>query len=137
MRVFLDSSAFAKRYVREEGTDVVLALCDQATELCLSAIALPELISAFCRLQREGRLSSQQYTDLKMQLMEDVVDVAVSDLTPAIIRYSMLCLEQNRLRAMDAIHVGSAIALEAEIFVSADARQCTAAQQAGLKVVTI
>lgn len=51
MRVFFDSSAFAKRYVREEGSELVLYWCDQATELCLYGIALPEIISAFCRLQ--------------------------------------------------------------------------------------
>ena len=41
MRVFFDSSAFAKRYVREEGTDVVLSWCEQATELCLSGCQGP------------------------------------------------------------------------------------------------
>ena len=39
MRVFFDSSAFVKRYVREAGTDAVLAWCDQASEMGLSAIA--------------------------------------------------------------------------------------------------
>ena len=55
MRVFFDSSAFVKRYVREAGTDLVLSWCEQATELCLSGIALPEIVSAFCRLLRENR----------------------------------------------------------------------------------
>ena len=59
MRVFFDSFAFAKRYVREAGTGAVLARCDRATEICLFAIALPEIISALCRLQREGKLTPQ------------------------------------------------------------------------------
>lgn len=53
MRVFLDSSAFVKRHIVESGTDAVLAWCDQATEIGLSAIALPEIISAFCRVLRK------------------------------------------------------------------------------------
>ena len=44
MRVFLDTSAFVKRYVLEEGTDTVLEWCDRATEIGLSGIPLPEII---------------------------------------------------------------------------------------------
>jgi predicted nucleic acid-binding protein len=135
MRVFFDSSAFAKRYVREEGTDIVLTWCDQATELCLSGIALTEIVSAFCRLLRENRVSPAQYRNLKAMLMADISDAAICDLTPEVIRHSIIALENNALRGMDAIHLGSALALNVDVFVSADARQCVAATQAGLKVI--
>jgi len=137
MRVFFDSSAFVKRYVREEGTDVVLSWCDQATELCLSGIALPEIISAFCRLLREDLVSPVQYRHLKTMLMADISDAAICDLTPEVIRQSIISLEKNALRGMDAIHLGSALALKVDLFVSADARQCDAATQAGLRVVQV
>ena len=130
MRVFLDSSAFVKRYVREEGSELVLSWCDQATELCLSGIALPEIISAFCRLQREKQITSLQYRHLKAMLMTDVIDVAICDLTPEVIRHSIIALENNTLRGMDAIHIGSARALNADVFISSDARQCIAAELA-------
>ena len=137
MRVFFDSSAFVKRYVREEGTDIVLSWCDQATELCLSGIALPEIVSAFCRLLREDLVSPVQYRHLKTMLMADISDAAICDLTPEVIRHSMISLEKNALRGMDAIHFGSALALNVDLFVSADARQCDAATQAGLRVVLV
>lgn len=137
MRVFFDSSAFVKRYVRETGTDDVLSWCDQASELCLSGIALPEIISAFCRLQRERLISPLQYLHLKTMLMADITDAAISDLTPEVMRHTILSLENNVLRGMDAIHIGSALELGAEIFVSADSRQCAAASQAGLQVVQV
>jgi hypothetical protein len=137
MRVFFDSSAFVKRYVREEGTDVVLSWCDQATELCLSGIALPEIVSAFCRLLREDLVSPVQYRHLKTMLMADISDAAICDLTPEVIRHSMISLEKNVLRGLDAIHLGSALALNVDLFVSADARQCDAATQAGLRVVLV
>jgi len=135
MRVFFDSSAFVKRYVREEGTDVVLSWCDQATELCLSGIALPEIVSAFCRLRREDLVSPVQYRHLKNMLMADISDAAICDLTPEVIRHSIIRLEKNVLRGMDAIHLGSALALNVDLFVSADSRQCDAATRAGLRVV--
>lgn len=137
MRVFFDSSAFVKRYVREEGTDVVLSWCDQATELCLSGIALPEIVSAFCRLLRDNLVSPVQYRHLKTMLMADISDAAICDLTPEVIRHSIISLEKNVLRGMDAIHLGSALALNVDLFVSADARQCDAATQAGLRVVLV
>ena len=137
MRVFFDSSAFVKRYVMEEGTDTVLYWCDQATELCLSGIALPEIISAFCRLQREERMSVLQYRHLKTMLLSDIVDAVITDLNPTVMRRTIVCLENNLLRGMDAIHIGSALELGADRFVSADARQCAAAVQAGLTVVQV
>ena len=137
MRVFFDSSAFVKRYVREEGTDVVLSWCDQATELCLSGMSLPEIVSAFCRLLREDLVSPVQYRHLKTMLMADISDAAICDLTPEVIRQSIISLEKNALRGMDAIHLGSALALKVDLFVSADARQCDAATQAGLRVVQV
>jgi predicted nucleic acid-binding protein len=137
MRVFFDSSAFVKRYVREEGTDIVLSWCDQATELCLSGISLPEIVSAFCRLEREKRITPLQYRHLKTMLMADISDAAICDLAPEVIRHTIIALENNVLRGMDAIHLGSALALNADIFVSADARQCAAAAQAGLRVIQV
>jgi predicted nucleic acid-binding protein len=41
MRIFFDCSAFAKRYVQEEGSEEVMLWCDKATELALAIIALP------------------------------------------------------------------------------------------------
>jgi len=134
MRVFFDSSAFAKRYVSEEGTDAVVQWCDRAVEIALSAIALPELISAFCRLRRESKISEAQYLQLKDSLLADIEDAAICDLTPIVLAHSIASLERNTLRGMDAIHIGSAVAMQADLFVSADARQCAAAAAAGLQV---
>jgi hypothetical protein len=137
MRVFFDSSAFVKRYVREEGSELVLSWCDQATELCLSGIALPEIISTFCRLQREKLITPLQYRHLKTMLMADITDAAICDLAPEVMRNTIAALENNILRGMDAIHIGSSLALKADIFISADARQCMAAEQSGLRVVQV
>jgi len=137
MRVFFDSSAFAKRYVREEGSEAVLTWCDQATELCLAAIAVPELVSAFCRLHREGHVTQAQYLSLKANLLQDITDVALCDLTPLVMRHAVRHLEQNILRAMDAIHIGSALALDVDCFISADVRQIDAARKAGLQVIHV
>jgi len=134
MLIFFDTSAFVKRYINESGTDKVLEWCDKATEIGLSGIVLPEIISAFCRLRREERSSGVQYQQLKSSLMADIEDAALCDLAPAVLAQSILSLENNVLRGMDAIHVGSAVVLKADVFVSSDNRQCEAAVRAGLRV---
>lgn len=137
MRVFFDTSAFVKRYVHEDGTDAVLEWCDRATEIGLAAIALPEIVSAFCRLQRENRIVEAQYWQLKTLLLTDIEDAALCHLTPAVLAQAIVTLETSPLRGMDAIHIGSALALQADVFVSADQRQCDAAERAGLRVEAV
>jgi hypothetical protein len=134
MLVFFDTSAFVKRYINEPGTDKVLEWCDKATEIGLAGIALPEIISAFCRLQREAKITDTQYRQLKSLLMADIEDAALCDLAPAVLAQAVSSLENNVLRGMDAIHIGSAVILKADVFVSSDKRQCEAAGRAGLLV---
>ena len=137
MRVYFDTSAFAKRYIDETGTADVLAWCERASELALSVIAVPELISAFCRLQRERRLTDAQYQEIKRALMTDIADALICDTTPQVIQHAVKALENHTLRGMDAIHLGAALACTAEVFISADARQCRAAKAFGLQVVSL
>lgn len=137
MRVFFDTSAFVKRYVSEDGTDAVLEWCDRATEIGLSGIALPEIVSAFCRLKREEKITDTQYRQLKSLLLADIEDAAICDLTPRVLAQAVSCLEANVLRGMDAIHIGSAVALQADVFISADKRQRDAAIRAGLRVEAV
>ena len=137
MYVYFDSSAFAKRYINESGSAEVIAWCDKATRLGLSIIAIPELISAFCRLRREGALSTAQYRRIKGDLMADIADASICDTTPEVVQHAVRVLERHTLRGMDAIHLVAAVVSGAEVFVSADARQCAAATAFGLKVVAL
>jgi predicted nucleic acid-binding protein len=103
----------------------------------LAGIALPEIISAFCRLHREARITDTQYRQLKSSLITDIEDAALCDLTPPVFAKAISNLENNILRGMDAIHIGSAVVLKADVFVSSDKRQCGAANRAGLLVALV
>ncbi|HZR03685.1 MAG TPA: type II toxin-antitoxin system VapC family toxin [Burkholderiales bacterium] len=137
MRVFFDSSALVKRYIGEAGTDKILALCDKATEFAVAVIAVPEVISSFRRLVREGRLGEAQYAALKADLRADLDDAILCETSPQVVQRAIAALEAHPLRAMDAIHVGAALVAGADVFVSADSRQCAAAMQLGLDVVSL
>ena len=133
MRTFFDSSAFAKRYVDEAGSAVVDVLCRQADDLGLSVICVPEIISALSRRLREQALSSYDYRKAKVGLAADIRDADVVNLLPAVIASCIVILESNPIRAMDALHVACALEWKAELFVSSDKRQITAAKKAGLR----
>lgn len=137
MRVFLDTSACAKRYVDETGSDKVLALCQAADSLVVSVICLPELISALARLVREKRLDRGQYQQLKTQVMADLADADICQLTADVLTSVVPLLEMHALRAMDAIHIACALLVQPDAFVSADRMQLAAARKAGLKTVDV
>ena len=110
---------------------------ERASELALSVIAVPELISAFCRLRRERRLTPAQYARIKGDLLADIADALICDTTPQVIQRAVRALEAGPLRGMGAIHVGAATVFGAEVFVSADIRRCAAAKAAGLRAVRV
>jgi predicted nucleic acid-binding protein len=137
VKVFLDTSAFAKCYVAEHGSDEVLAMCQQADSLVVSVICLPELASTLSRLVREKKLSQADYLKLKGNAMADMADIDVCQLTPEVLASVVSLLELHPLRAMNALHVACALACKADVFVSADHRQLSAARKAGLKIVDV
>lgn len=137
MKVFLDTSAFAKRYVAEPGSDKVLAMCQQADSLVVSVICLPELVSTLSRLVREKKLAKAAYLKLKGDAMADLADADVCQITSGVLASVVSLLESHSLRAMDALHVACALACKPDVFVSADHRQLSAARKAGLRIVDV
>jgi uncharacterized protein len=137
MRVFFDTSALTKRYVEEVGSEEVRALCAEADTLGVSVLVLPELISTLCRLVREGRLSSEDYRSLKSAVQADLSDADLCDLSQDAFEKTLRCLERYPLRSLDALHVGSALVYQPDVFVSADRRQAKAAGREGLAVVDL
>jgi uncharacterized protein len=137
VKLFLDSSAFAKRFVEEPGSQTVEQLCSQATELGLSVICVPEIISALNRRLREKSLARPDYAHAKKRLSQDVRDAVIINLTPDVIQLSIEVLESHPVRTMDALHIACAMAWEADLFASSDHRQTAAATTAGLRTKQI
>ena len=137
MKVFLDTSAFAKRYIAEKNPDQVLALCEKADSLGVSVICLPEILSTLTRLKREGKLTKAQYSKLKIDVVSDFGDVDICEITTDAMNHVVHLLEANPLRAMDAIHLACAMTYQPDVFVSADRRQIAAARKARLKAMDV
>lgn len=133
MKLFTDSSALAKRYMLEPGSEQMDACLQRASQLALCIILVPEILSALNRRLRERSIMPADYKKAKKQLLDDVRDAIVLQITPEVVSHSVKLLERNVLRAMDALHIGCALEWGAESFVTADKRQFEGAQRAGLQ----
>ena len=133
MKLYLDSSAFAKRFVEESGSDRVETLCGQASDLGLSVLCVPEIVSSLNRRRREHALTHAQCNEARERLLEDVRDADIIDLTPSVIASAIKVIETSPVRALDALHVACALEWGAELFASSEKQQLAAAKRAGLK----
>lgn len=133
MKLAVDSSAFAKRYIQEAGSDKLEILLQNASELALCIILVPEIVSGLNRRMREGFLTAADYRAAKRQLLADVRDATILQITPAVVSRSLRLLENGNLRAMDALHVACALEWGPDLFVTSDSRQSLAAGNAGLR----
>jgi predicted nucleic acid-binding protein len=65
LNVFFDSSALAKRYIEEKGSDQVQAILSSASALAVSVMCVPENRLRSVPHRRERRLSTEEYRNAK------------------------------------------------------------------------
>jgi len=132
MKLSVDSSSFAKRYVQEVGSEVLERFIGEASELAFSVILVPEIVSSLNRMLRERILTIDDYRAIKKQLLDDVGDATILQITPSVIARSVKLLENAVLRTLDALHIASALEWRADLFITSDKRQFVAAKNSGL-----
>lgn len=132
MKLADDSSAFAERYVQEAGSDKLERFLGRASELAFCVILVPEIVSGLNLRLRERVLTTTDYRAVKKQLLDDVRDATVLQITPSIVSRSVKLPENNVLRALDALLVACALEWQADRFVTLDRKQFAAAINSGL-----
>lgn len=133
MRLLFDSSAIAKRYKREPGHDAVLELLMIADAVVLAAHCKVEIASSLSRDMHDQAIGLSQFGQALSEVGQDFVDFDVRPISPEIEALAIAAMERHRLRAMDALHIGTAQSARVDLFVTADRRQAQAAQAVGLK----
>ncbi len=137
MKVFFDTSSFVKRFVEEVGSKEADNIIEKTSEIGLSIILVPEIISALNRKLRSEFISKEIYLGLKNDVLEDIEDADIINLTPHVLKKTTELLEENTLRSLDAIHIACVLEWQTELFVSSDERQVTAAIKSNLNVAFI
>jgi predicted nucleic acid-binding protein len=91
-----------------------------------------EVASALLRRRREGSLQVSEFDRVWDAAQSDVADMTLVPLDARVERFAFAAMEQGPLRGMDALHVGSAIAAQVDLFVTADKRQAQVARAMGV-----
>lgn len=134
MKCFFDTSALVKRYVAEKDSPFVSSKLREADDVIISSLCLIEVTSTMSRLLREKRLDSADYRLIKTGFQEDLAWMTVIGVNEEVVNKSISIVEKHPLRAIDSIHLSSAVLARADLFVSADKRQCEAGEKLGLNV---
>lgn len=136
---YLDTSALFKRYVLEEGSDVVTALFVKGESLFISAITLCEVTSNLRRLvDVDGILKSEEFDVLRATFLGDVGDnvLEVIELTTAIILTSLDLASKRYVTPIDAIQLATALSLpKGPVFVCSDQKLLRLALEYRLDVI--
>lgn len=141
MWVYCDTSAMAKRYVREAGRQALLKLLNRRR--VASSVLMPvELHSAFVRRTREGTLATVALPRLFSRVGSDRRHWTLVETTSEVLDEAQRLVEAHPLRTLDAVHIASARVFQQHLrapvlFVSADRRQLDAARREGLTVAAI
>jgi len=132
---FLDTSALAKLYHHEQGSEIVEGWAtDQTIQIWLSQLARVELHSVFVRKVREGELTEADLQTVLECFHEDLHSrFQIVPLTEDILeRAILLLLDQGKrhpLRTLDALQIASAQAVASGnlTFATADRKLFTVA----------
>jgi uncharacterized protein len=140
---FLDTSALAKLYVREAGTEKMLKLAAQAeTNLVILSFSRVELRAAVQRRVRSRDISKENATTALTAFSEHLGTVyIVQHVTEALIERALGLIDKYGLRAYDSIQLAACLTLpvkESEgpaTFTCADGRLVAAAVKEGWPVL--
>jgi predicted nucleic acid-binding protein len=137
---YLDTSALVKRFVSEAGSSAVQNLLTGNEPIASATIAYAELYSGLTRRRREGALSQFQYRLACRRVERDWTALVKVELGTEILSAARGLIQRHGLRAFDAIHLASALGLQAAAnepvtFVAADQRLLRAA--AGERLATV
>ena len=134
--IYVDASALVKLFVPEDESDDLNAALVGVTDVIISDLALTEMASALGRRTRERLLSHGEAQRLYREASKVLRSSRHAELTPAIHRRAerlMLSLPLP-LRALDALHLATALDEQAATVVSFDPRLRDAAASQGLFV---
>ena len=134
--IYLDASALVKLFVPEEQSDALNQALAGLTDIIVSDLALTEMASALGRRTREQRLTREEAQRLYREASKLHAVSQHAELTPPIHRRAerlMLSLTIP-LRALDALHLATALDAEAATVVTFDPHFRDAAMSQGLFV---
>lgn len=136
MIAYLDTSALVKLFLREDGSELVRELWNGDASVVTAGVGQTELVCALAAAVRDRRLAAGRMTEdiVGGTFLRRRADIVATD--PALLGSASRLGVVHRLRALDAIHVASALVVrDADpVVVSWDDSQRNAVRAEGLRV---
>jgi uncharacterized protein len=108
---FLESTALAKLFVQEPGTDALIRLMEEVEDnrKLIAACAPLEVYAAIRRRERVGEISHQDAASALEILRLEAARMVQEPLNPAVLEAARQLLDRSALRWPDALQLGAAI----------------------------
>jgi uncharacterized protein len=140
---FLESTAFAKLFVQEPGTDALIRLMESVEDnrKLIAASAPLEVYAAIRRQARAGGISPEDAASALEILRVEAARMVQEPLNPAVLEAARQLVDRTDLRWPDALQLGAAMVAREMfqgteiIFVSASTHLLDAARSEGFNVL--
>lgn len=139
---YLDTSALIKRFVNEQGSELVDRMMKGQVPIATAKIAFAEVFAALARRRRDGSLADSEYALGCKQFEEDWRSYLQVELRDSVLFCARDVVQRRPLTGFDAVHLASALALRSGLgqmvtFVAGDRRLLAAAQAEGFEIVDV
>jgi uncharacterized protein len=138
--IYMDTSALAKRYLEESGTETIQTIVADAEVIATSKLAYPEMLSAFMRKHRSGEIKRKPLHTVLARFQSDWENLLIVDFHDELLPIIKRLMERLPLKGADSVHLSSALWLEkvssaSVTFVASDANLIQAAKLEGMATV--
>lgn len=138
---YLDTSTYLKLYIKESGSEKALKAA-KGNHIFSSAVLSVECLSALARRRQAGDVDEKDFKKILKNIKDGLLFVETLRVTDDILRMAEDITLRSVARAMDAIHISSALLFQNSTdikitFVTSDKKQYDAALHEGLKTVFV
>ena len=134
MSTYIDPSAFLKLINKDIGTDDVESYWHDGGDVASCQLIVVESTAALVRARQSDRISIATYNSSISLLDNLYARLTIVNIDENLLADACDVTKTEKLRAYDAVHLASALKIGADIFASADADLCRAANRQGLNI---
>jgi len=106
--LFCDTSALVKLYLREDASDLMMALAAAAPAIAVCRIAWAETMAAFARRVRESPADAEAIKAVRKRLRNDWPDYAIVEVTQPLVELAGDYADLFALRGYDSVQLAAA-----------------------------
>lgn len=128
MVVFIDTSSLSKRYVEEDGSELVDSYFVSGNIIWLAPTTPIEIRSVLSRRKREKSLSNEVVDSELVEWLKEEPEFQIEAFSPQLRKEAIEIVESIGIKTLDAIQLGAARLAGAEVFVTSEKALAAAAQ---------